>query len=46
MLNPYDPNRSEDDRLFIALYQRVMNELRGAQMKDKAAGIDPKAAIQ
>ena len=46
VLNPYDPNRSEDDRLFIALYQRVMNELRGAQMKDKAAGIDPKAAIQ
>lgn len=45
-LNPYDPNRSEEDRLFIALYQRVMNELRGAQMKDKAAGIDPNAAIQ
>lgn len=44
-LHPFDENRSERDRLFIGLYQRVMNELRGAQMKDKAAGIDPNAAV-
>ncbi|MCR5304930.1 MAG: hypothetical protein K6E36_00295 [Oscillospiraceae bacterium] len=45
-LNPYDPARSERERLFTALYQRVMNELRNAQMKDKAAGISPKPADQ
>ena len=44
-LHPFDAQRSERDRVFIALYQRVMNELRGAQMKDKAAGIDPNAAV-
>ena len=45
-LNPYDPARSEQERLLIALYQRVMSELRGAQMKDKAAGIGPNASDQ
>lgn len=39
-LHPYSAERSERERLFTAMYQRVMNELRSAQMKDKAAGID------
>lgn len=36
-------NTNVEERVFMNLYQRVMNELRGAQMKDQAAGIDPKA---
>lgn len=33
------------ERVFKMLYHRVMGELRSAQMKDKASGIDPKAAV-
>ena len=37
---------TDKERLFKSLYHRVMNELRGAQMKDRAAGIDPRAAAR
>ena len=36
-------NMNPEERVFMSLYQRVLNELRGAELKDKAAGIDPKA---
>lgn len=35
-----------EERIFKNLYHRLMNELRGAQLKDQAAGIDPSAAVQ
>ena len=34
------------ERVFKTLYHRVMGELRSAQMKDSANGIDPKAALK
>ncbi|MBQ8923036.1 MAG: hypothetical protein IJ060_12930 [Oscillospiraceae bacterium] len=37
---------TEKERLFKNLYHRLMNELRGAQLKDQAAGIDPDAALK
>lgn len=45
-LNPTSGNHNQKERYLMALYQRVMGELRGAQMKDKASGIDPKAAAK
>ena len=36
---------TNEERLFKTLYHRVMGELRSAQLKDQAAGIDPKSAI-
>ena len=45
-LNPTSGNHNQKERYLMSLYQRVMGELRGAQMKDKAAGIDPKAAAK
>lgn len=39
-------NKDPQERAFMSLYQRVMGELRAAQMKDEAAGIDPKAAAK
>ena len=35
-----------EERVFKNLYHRLMNELRGAQLKDQAAGIDPAAAVK
>lgn len=37
--------QTPEERAFFTLYQRVMSELRGAQMKDQAAGINPKTKI-
>jgi len=45
-LVPFTSNRDEQQRLFISLYQRVMAELRSAQMKDKAAGIGTEPAAK
>lgn len=42
-MNPTGANTNPQERIFMNLYQRVMGELRAAQMKDQAAGIDPKA---
>ena len=39
-------NTDPEERVFMNLYQRVMGELRTAQMKDKAAGIDARAEAQ
>lgn len=36
-------NTDPQERTFMNLYQRVMGELRAAQMKDEAAGIKPGA---
>lgn len=44
-ISPILGQQTPEDRVFMSLYQRVMSELRAAQMKDKAAGIDPKAAL-
>lgn len=44
-LNPLPSNTDPAERVFMNMYQRVMGELRVAQMKDQAAGIDPKKAI-
>ncbi len=45
ILNTIPGHQTPEERAFLSLYQRVMGELRSAQMKDQAAGIDPKAAI-
>ena len=45
-LVPFTSNRDEKQRYFINMYQRVMAELRSAQMKDKAAGINSSSAAQ
>lgn len=45
-MTPVTNEGSQQERVFKNLYHRVMGELRAAQMKDKAAGIDPKAAIK
>jgi len=37
---------TQPERVFKMLYHRVMGELRSAQMKDKATGIDPKTALE
>ncbi len=44
-LSPFASNQDPAERVFMNMYQRVMNELRAAQMKDQAAGIDPKKAV-
>ena len=45
MLNTMPGQQTPEERAFLALYQRVMSELRSAQLTDPAAGIDPKKAI-
>ncbi len=37
---------TEKERLFKNLYHRLMSELRSAQLKDQASGIDPDAALK
>lgn len=37
---------TQEERVFKNLYHRVMNELRGAQLKDQAAGIGTDAAAK
>lgn len=44
-ISPIMTQQTPEERAFFTLYQRVMGELRGAQMKDQAAGIDPKAKL-
>lgn len=44
-ISPMASQQSPEDRAFFTLYQRIMGELRSAQMKDQAAGLDPKAKI-
>ena len=39
-------NTDPKERTFMNQYQRVLGELRAAQMKDQAAGIDPKKAAK
>ncbi len=40
-VNPLPNQQTPELRALLVLYQRVMGELHNAQMKDKAAGIDP-----
>ncbi len=44
-LIPLSTNTDQSQRIFMNLYQHVMGELRNAQLKDKAAGIDMRASI-
>ena len=44
-ISPFANQQTPEQHAFFTLYQRVMAELRNAQMKDQASGIDPKAMI-
>ncbi len=44
-INPIPGQQTAEERVFLAMYQRVMAELRAAQMKDKAAGNEPSAML-
>ncbi len=45
VLNPIAGQQTPEERAFMSMYQRVMGELRIAQMKDETAGIRPSNAI-
>ena len=44
-INPMQGQQTAEERVFLSMYQRVMSELRSAQMKDKAAGNTPSAML-
>ena len=44
-ISPFAMQQTPEQRAFFTLYQRVMGELRSAQMKDQASGINPKTMI-
>lgn len=44
-INPIIGQQTPAQRAFLSMYQRVMNELHSAQLKDKAAGIDPSETL-
>ena len=44
-INPINGQQTAEERVFLAMYQRVMGELRSAQMKDQAAGNTPKTML-
>ena len=44
-INPLQGQQTPEEHVFLAMYQRVMSELRAAQMKDKAAGNEPSAML-
>ncbi len=44
-VNPLPNQQTPELRALLVLYQRVMGELHNAQMKDKAAGIDPSTLL-
>ncbi len=44
-INPLLGHQTPEERAFLNLYQRVMGELHSAQLKDKAAGLDPSEKI-
>lgn len=44
-INPLRGQQTPEERAFLTMYQRVMSELRNAQMKDQAAGNEPAAML-
>ena len=44
-VNPIPGQQTPEERVLLAMYQRVMAELRSAQMKDRAAGNAPSALL-
>ncbi|MBP0966693.1 MAG: hypothetical protein J5722_03575, partial [Oscillospiraceae bacterium] len=44
-VNPIPAEQTPEEHVLLAMYQRVMSELRAAQMKDKAAGNAPTAML-
>lgn len=44
-INPIRGQQTPEERVFLTLYQRIMGELRNAQMKDVAEGKSPDALI-
>ncbi len=44
-VNPIPGQQTPEERVLLSMYQRVMSELRTAQMKDKAAGNAPTAML-
>lgn len=44
-INPLLGQQTPEERAFLNMYQRVMGELHSAQLKDKAAGIEPSETL-